>query len=252
MGGAEGRGQVTLELHRVDGEDHFGAGDAGALHGGGPDAADADHGHVVTGLHVGRVDRRAPAGGDAAADEAGLVERDVVEDLHAGGLVDHRVGGERAEADHGGDVLAAGVVAHGPVELLAGHENAADIAQVRVSRGAGGALPAGGDEAEHHVVARGQAGHSGTHLLDHPGALVAADDGQGDGHVTGEQVLVRVAHARRRQLDEDLALLGGVELDGLDAPGLTVPQNSCFGLHGASQDPARRRFTLPGIVSPWW
>src|SRR6202034_3538011 len=129
--GAEGRGQVALELHRVDGEDHFGAGDAGTLHGGGPDAADADHGHVVTGLHARRVDRRAPAGGDPATDEAGLVERDVVEDLHTRGLVDHRVGGDRAETDHGGDVLAARMVAYGPVELLAAHENAADIAQVR-------------------------------------------------------------------------------------------------------------------------
>ena len=233
VGRAERGGQVTLELDGVDGEDHLGTGEAGALHGGGADATDADHGHVVAGPHVRRVDRRAPAGGDAAADQAGLVERDVVEDLHARGLVDHGVGGEGAEADHGRDVLAAGVMAHGAVELLPRHEDAADVAQVRVAGGTGRTLPAGRDEAEHDVVARGQAGHTGTHLLDHAGALVAADDGKGDGHVAGEQVLVGVAHARRRQLDEDLALLGRVELDGLDAPRLTVPQNGCFGLHGA-------------------
>ena len=59
--------------------------------------------------------------------------------------------------------------------------------------------------------------------------------GKGDGHVAGEQVLVGVAHARGGELDEDLALLGRVELNGLDAPRLTVPQNGCFGLHGPSQ-----------------
>ena len=157
VGGAEGGGEVALQLDRVDGEDHFGAGEAGALHRRGSDAADADHGHVVARLHVGRVDRRAPAGGDATADEAGLVERDVVEDLHAGRLVDHRVRGEGAEADHGGDVLAPGVVADGAVDLLARHENAADVAQVRMPGGAGRALATGGDEAEHHVVARNEA-----------------------------------------------------------------------------------------------
>ena len=254
MGGPEGGGQVALELHRVDGEDHLRAGEACALHGRRPDAPDADHGHVVTGPYVRRVDRGAPAGGDAAADEAGLVERDVVEDLHARRLVDHGVGGEGAEAHHGGDVLAPGVVAHRSVELLARHEDAADVAEVRVTRGARGALPAGGDEAQHHVVAGGQAGDAGTHFLDHPGALVSADDGEGHGHVAGEQVLVGMAHARCRQLDEDLALLRRVELDGLDAPRLTVPQNSCFGLHGPSQGAARRRLTLPGAASglPGW
>ena len=223
VGGAEFGGQVALQLHRVDGEDHFGAGETGPLHGRSPDAADTDHGHIVTGLHVGRVDRRAPAGGDATPDQAGLVERDVVEDLHAGGLVDHGVGGEGAEADHGRDVLSPSVMPHRPIELLAGHENAADIAQVRVSGGAGRTLPARGNEAEHHVVARSEARHAWPHLLNHPGALVSADHGQRDRHVAGKQMLVRVAHARGRQLDEDLALLGWVELDGLDAPGFTIP-----------------------------
>ena len=49
------------------------------------------------------------------------------------------------------------------------------------------------------MVARGQAAHPGTDLLDDAGALVASDDGKGDRHVTGEEVLVGVAHARRRQ-----------------------------------------------------
>ena len=84
------------------------------------------------------------------------------------------------------------------------------------------------------MVTGSQAGHTGADLLDHTGALVTADDGSGHRHVAGEQVLVGVAHAGRRQLDEDLALLRRVELDGLDAPGLSVPQHGCFGLHGPS------------------
>ncbi len=61
-------------------------------------------------------------------------------------------------------------------------------------------------------------GHAGADRFDHPGTLVAADDGERHGHVAGDQVLVGMAHARGRQLDEHLALFGRVELDGLDAP----------------------------------
>ena len=84
------------------------------------------------------------------------------------------------------------------------------------------------------MVARHQAGHSGAHLFDHAGALVTADDRKRDGHVTGEQVLVGVAHARGSKLDEHLARLGRIELNRLDAPRLPVPQNGSFGLHGPS------------------
>ncbi len=54
-------GLLTLELDGVDGEDVAGAGEAGALHGRRADAADADDGDVVAGLHLGRVDRRSPS-----------------------------------------------------------------------------------------------------------------------------------------------------------------------------------------------
>jgi hypothetical protein len=45
------------------------------------------------------------------------------------------------------------------------------------------------------VVTRSEAGDPWAYLLDHPGAFVTADHGQGDGHVTGQQMLVGVAHA---------------------------------------------------------
>ena len=63
------------------------------------------------GADLGGVDGRAPAGDDAAAEQAGPVERDVLVDLDAAGLVDHGVVGERAEQAHQAEVLALGVVA---------------------------------------------------------------------------------------------------------------------------------------------
>ena len=111
MGGAELHGLLPLVLDRVDGEDVLGAGQPGALDRVGADAADADHDDGVAGLHVGRVDGGAPSGDHAAAEQAGLVERDVLVDLDAAGLVDDRVVGERAEQAHQAEVLALGVVA---------------------------------------------------------------------------------------------------------------------------------------------
>src|SRR5690606_30540377 len=98
VGGAEALGDLVLLDHRLDGDDVAGAGHAGALDGGAADAADADDGDVVAGADLGGVDRRAPAGADAAAEQARQLQRDVVLDLHAGHLVDHRVPPEGAEA----------------------------------------------------------------------------------------------------------------------------------------------------------
>ena len=68
------------------------------------------------GADLGRVHRRAPAGDDAAAEQAGPVERDLLVDLDAAGLVDHGVVGEGAErADGQAEVLALGVVPAGAV-----------------------------------------------------------------------------------------------------------------------------------------
>jgi hypothetical protein len=93
-------------------------------------------------------------------------------------------------------------------------------------------VPAGRDEAEHDVVAGLQPRDALADLLDDAGALVAADDGQRERQVAGHQVLVGVAHTRRRHLDEDLALLGRVELDLLDAPILADhPEDGGLRLH---------------------
>src|SRR5437763_1419065 len=73
----------ALELAGLDADDPGGAGGAGALHGVDADPADAHDDRHVTGLDLGAVDGRPPAGGDAAADEAGDVEGNVLGDLHA-------------------------------------------------------------------------------------------------------------------------------------------------------------------------
>ena len=62
---------------RVDDDDVLGAGRRRALHGVHADAAGADDDDGLAGPDVGHLGRRAPAGGDAAADERGDVERDV-------------------------------------------------------------------------------------------------------------------------------------------------------------------------------
>src|SRR5690606_23242414 len=102
-------------------------------------AADADDDHGLAAAHVSGVGGRAPAGGDAAADQGGLVEGDPVVDLDAAGLAHHRVGGERAEAAHHAEVLAVlGVVAGGEVgDLAAGEQEGAEVAEVLAAAGAG-------------------------------------------------------------------------------------------------------------------
>ena len=106
----------------------------------------------------------------------------------------------------------------------------AEVAQVLMAGGAARAPAAGRDEPEHDVVAGRQPADAGADLLHDAGALVAADDRQRERQVAGDEVLVGVAHARRRQLDQHLTGPGRVELDLLDAP---------------------RRIRLPTGQQPW-
>jgi hypothetical protein len=168
-----------------------------------------DDGDDVAGADLGGVDRRPPPGDHATAQQAGPVERDVLLDLDAAGLVDDRVVGEGAEHAHQTQILTLGVMARGAAgDLHAGAHQGTEVAQVGVASGTGVAATAGRDEAEHDVVAGLEPGHAGADRLDDACTLVPTDDGQLEGEVAGDQVLVGVAHARRRELDEDLTLLG--------------------------------------------
>ena len=84
----------------------------------------------------------------------------------------------------------------------------------------------------------------GADLDHHPGALVAADEGErvgqaqllaqrlGRDHVARDQVLVGVAQPGGAHLDQHLAGLGRVEVDLLDLPLLVqAPEHRGPGLH---------------------
>ena len=199
--------------------------------------ADAAHAHDdgdVTRPHPCALDRRAPAGGDAAADQAGLGERDLVGDLHAAGAGHDRV--LREGRDHGrlADVLPVLVHPEGAVELAASQQHGSRVAEVLHPAGAPAAPPAPGNERQHDVIAGRHAGDRRPHRLHDPGSFVAAGHRQfHERHVAGDHVVVGVAQAGRHHLDEDLAGLGLVEVDlgDLPFPGLGE-QHGGVGLHG--------------------
>jgi len=103
-------------------------------------------------------------------------------------------------------------------------------------------LPTCGDEPEDDVIPRGQVGYSRAHLLHRSRPFVPTNDGQRNGEITRDQVLIGMAHARCRQPDEHLASPWRVKLNGLDAPiRVCFPQNGRFSLH----DVLRRGLVVP-------
>ncbi|MBP2521051.1 hypothetical protein J3A74_000159 [Rhodococcus sp. PvP104] len=68
------------------------------------------------------------------------------------------------------------------------------------------------------MIARCEAGYAGADFLDDASAFVAADGGQGDGHVASTCVVVGVTEAAGDVADENFAFPGSVEFDFLDAP----------------------------------
>src|SRR6266545_7723858 len=78
---AELAGQRLAPRIQVDADDHVGADHARTLHDVEADAAQPEDDDVGAGLHLGGVNDRADAGGDAAADIADLVEGRVVADF---------------------------------------------------------------------------------------------------------------------------------------------------------------------------
>ena len=234
MRGAELHGLLALVLQRVDRDEVLRAGEAGALHGVDADAADAGDDDRLTGLHVGRVDRRAPAGGDAAADEHGLLQRQLVLDLDHRRLADRAVLAERADHAHRAVVLLRAGAGEGETAAgeLAGEDVRAHVADGLLAGGAPAADAAVGDERADDVVARLHARDAGADLLDDARALVAEDHRQAGLEVAVGDVHVGVAEPGVGVPDEDLALLRAreVELDDLDRLAGLVDDSS-LGLH---------------------
>ena len=169
---------LAVERRRIDGNDPAGSRHASALDRVRPDPADPENHDRVACANLGAIHRGAEAGGDPAAHQRRLVERDVVVDLDDRVLSDDRVGGERAEHAHQTRVLAAHVVAARAVRLQTDLDPSAGLAQVFAADRAPVATPAGGNPAQYDVVAFGHRMHLGPDRLDDAGALVAADRGQ--------------------------------------------------------------------------
>jgi hypothetical protein len=142
---------------------------------------------------------------------------------------------EGAEEAHRPDPFAFGMDAVIAVEGDAAEHAGAEVAEVLVACDAGYALATGGQEGEDDVIADLDLGHPGTDLLDHAGALVAAQERRPfQGDVAGVDVVVRVADPGRGEPHQHLAAVGLVELDLLDAPagvGPGLPQQCTSGLH---------------------
>ena len=239
-------GHLALVGQRVDGDDVGRARVVGALDGVGADAADAVDDHGLARHHVGGVDRAAPAGRDAAADEHDGLQRQVLVDAHAARLGDHAVLAEGAEHAHPADVVAFAVEAERAVGHAAVEDRRAEVADVRVPGGAEAAVAADGQERGDDVVALLDPRDARPDLLDDAGALVAADDREARDDVPVAEVLVGVAQAGGDPADQHLPLLGLVEIQLGDLPIATgVPQHGCPGLHGFSPPvtPTSRSYT---------
>src|SRR3954451_1824975 len=225
---AEILGRFALVGERVDGDDVHRPGVGRALDGIGADAADAVDHHGLPRLDVGGVDGRPPAGGNAAADEDGRLEREIVVDLHARHLGDHRVLAERAEHAHAAVVLAAGVEAVAAVgRELAVEDVGADVAQVLPAGAAPAAVAAARDERADDVIALLHARDTRPDLLDDPGALVTTDQREAGHDVAVAEVLVGVAEPGGDVADQDLVVLRLIEVE-LDH----LPVGPDFGEHG--------------------
>ena len=151
VGGAELAGQLELRLEHVDGDDLAGAGDGGALDAVEADAAAPDHGDGGAGLDLGGVEHRADAGGDAAADQRGPVERHVLADLHEAVLVDEHLLGERAHVEQRVGLLAG--VGEPRLGARRPPHGVLALAQRQVAGEAGLAVAAEHRQAGDHVVA---------------------------------------------------------------------------------------------------
>src|SRR5690348_11119264 len=235
VGGAEFHRLLALVLQRVDGDNVLRAGVAGTLDRVDADAADAEDRHRVAGSDVRGVHGRAPAGRHAAADQHGLLQRQVVVDLDDRGLADGAVLAEGPDHAHGA-VIAAGACHREPLAgQVALEDRGAHVADGLAAGGAVAADAAVRDERADDVVAGLDPGHARAGLLDDPGALVAEHHGQPRREVAVRDVDVGVAQARMGVADEYLAVLRAIQVELLDLDALTGLVDDCgLGLHRRS------------------
>jgi len=221
MGRAEAPGELELPRIRVDCEDRTRARDARALHDVEPDATAPDHGHRFTGTHVGDVEHRPEAGGDAATGEADHVEWDRAVDHDDLVGSEHRDLGETADADHReerrsvGETHAGAAVRHPAPDR--GHSRR-PVAQHEPAGAALLALAARSVERQHDVVADDNAVHAGADRFHDARPLVSEHHRERvDDRPPVDHVQVRPADARRGHPDQHFSGPRRVDLDLLEA-----------------------------------
>ncbi len=239
----------SLKGDRVHRDDRACAGDACSLDRTRPDATASDHDDRLAGLDLGPVDRRAEAGGDAAADERRRLHVGVRLDADQRILVADHLVGEGPELAHPVHVRATEVVAVRPVaDHAAAQRRRAEVAQVLPARGAPVAGPTRGDERHRHVIAERDLRHVGPDLGHDARSFMPADDREHGrdadqfehfgrrADIACPQVFVGVAHAGVDHLHPDLTVARWIDVDLFGLPRLVQS--------GADH---RTRFHLPTL-----
>jgi hypothetical protein len=212
VGGAELARRGELRVHRVDGDDHARAADARALDGGEPDAARTEDGNRRARLDPRGVEHGADAGGDAAADEGGAVQRHLHVDLHERVLVHQHLLGVRGEVGE----LVHGLAVPGELRRLRLGTDGACLAEKRLAGEAVLALAAEHRQAGDHVIARRELRDLGADRLDDAGCLVPEDGRRRERVEAVDEVQVAVANARGHRPHADFPAARRVDVDGLD------------------------------------
>ncbi len=121
VGGPQRSCELQLLIYHVDGDDLPGSHDARALNDGEADTTQAKDRHGRTRLDLRRVQHRAQPGGDTAAQQCRLVEREVLGDLHHSVLENQHLLSKRAEIEELTGLLATHRYAGGgPLRAMAG------------------------------------------------------------------------------------------------------------------------------------
>ena len=235
VGHAELAAQSFPVRVEIDADDHVGAHHPCALHDVETNAAEAEHGDGGAWTHLGGVDHRTDAGGDAAADVADLLHGRVLAHLGERDLRQHRVVGEGRAAhvvEHRLALVgeAAGAVRHHALALRGADRDA----EIGAAREAELTVAAFGRVERDHVIADRDAGHARADLDHHARTLMAQHGGEQAFRVAaGEGEGVRVAHARRLDLDQHFAGLGALQIEGFEHKRLTcLKGHGGEGLHG--------------------
>ena len=194
---AQFTGYIELGRVDVDGNDAAGLGHLRTDDRRQTDAAEAEHRHGGALFHLGGVEHGADAGGDAAAEQADLLQRRFLGDHRQGDFRQHGVFGEGRAAHVVVDRLAVvaearGAVGHQALALGGAHR----AAQVGLAGFAEFALAAFGGVQRDHVVADLDRGHALAHRLDDAAAFVAEDRREHAlGVGAGQGVGIGMAHA---------------------------------------------------------